>query len=778
MAAEKKTPGNVDNVPGATTNVNTNQTQNSTPHAAVQHAKAFIAYGVRILPVGADKLPLVEGFGADEPDATWPVHAFAEPYCSVGVLCGPQPGVAGAPPGTWLVCVDVDAAPGTNPALDAWLASLPETVATHRGRHLWFWAPAGTAGGPAFKRAGVAHDGMDLKSAGGYVRETTDYLAGDLASIAEMPASALEALEQGRGASKKEHGAVLAAGGEERGDDFLRAHGFDPVVVKQDAAEWLRSSAPLPTEGTGGATLMVVTGALMVGFALDDVTALELLCDVYALRAWPGEDPDETGFGHKIDEIDRHGSETWELGQLATRARNMRRTAELGLVVAAANEERIAAAGGVDHPEEDASGCHLSPLTGWPYILQKDRRFWLHQVGAAAYSDEISASELVAATYRRLYNQIGFKTRKDLDEEYIHPVTEVRNSYMTRTNTYDPATDTLTLASLRWMPAERATFHPHIDRWLRALAGPEAYPRLAQWLAACTDLTRPAPCLYISGPAELGKSLLFNGLAKLWCADAPGKLNEVVSDFNECLVTCPLVFGDEGFPAKITLDWFRDSVTGYTQRLNKKGIQKFSIPGCARYAVAANNLDGFRYLKLGSLTKDDLSAVNKRLLLIEGQYEALAAWRAFDPQRAASYEIAEHVLWLAANVELLPAGERMAAACGGGEKLTAGALISRHAEVLTCLRANLALGPGDDAQGREPLVVRPPDAPDELWVSVSRVHQRLQMVQGNRVTLSDVRSFCASYELRPVEQHKVNGVNSRWRILDAARVLTTLSDLD
>jgi hypothetical protein len=780
MSAEKKTPGDVHNVPGATTNGDTNQIQSSTPHAAVQHAKAFSAEGFRILPVGADKVPLVDGFGADEPDATWPPYAFAEPFCCVGVLCGP---CDAAPEADWLVCVDIDGDPGGNPAMLSWLATLPQTVSTHGGRHLWFWAPARTAGGPCFKRPGVAHDGLDLKSAGGYVRELTADLAAAFDSIAELPAAALAALWEHRGnggASKKEHGAEVQLSSDPcdgRGEAFLREHGFDPAVVKADAAEWLRTSAPLPTEGTGGATLMVVTGALMVGFALDDVATIELLCDVYAPRAWPDEDPDEAGFAHKIDEIDRHGSEVWETGQLATRARNMRRTAELGIVATEQRAARIEAAGGVDHPEEDTTGCHLSPLTGWPFILQKDRRFWLHRADAAAYRDEITASELVPSVARHLHNQISTLARKDLDEDFVRPVTDVRTSYMSRINTYDPTTDTLTLSALKWMPAERATFHAHIDRWLRALAG-DMYPLLAQWLAACTDLTRPAPCLYLAGPAALGKTLLFNGLAKLWGVGAPGKLNEVVSDFNECLTVCPLVFGDEGFPAKITLDWFRDSVTGYEQRVNKKGIQKFSIPGCARYAVAANNLDGFRYLKLGSLTKDDLKGVNDRLLLIECRLEAIAAWKAFDPRAAASHEIAEHVLWLAANVELLPSndGRGMAAASGGGEKLTAGALINRHSEVLSCLRANLEAG--EDAQGREPLVVQPADSPDEMWVSVSRVHQRLVMVPGNKVTLSDVRSFCSSYEVRKPEQHKVNGVNVMWRVLDAARVLATISDLD
>lgn len=775
MTHEKETPGHADIVPGVTP---TECSQISTKPNPVQQARLLIAQGFRVLPVGPDKVPLVEGFGADNPDFCCGPEWFGEPGTAVGVLCGPCPG---APPGYWLVCVDVDGDPTTCPELAEWLANLPPTLSSHGGRHLWFWAPPGTAGGPAFKRAGVAHDGLDLKSAGGYARELWTWTDSPIPeSVSILPQQSLDWLDQHRGASRRAApaAAVDAPATEGRGEAFLRAHGFDPAVVREDAVRWLQQQAPLPTDGTGGATLMVVFGALLVGFGLDDDVALDLVCDVYTPRAWPGEDPDEAGFCHKIDEIDRHGSTTFVHMQLAMAARNARRARELGEQVAAMRAAAIEAAGGIEHPEEDHSGCKLCPRTGWPWILQRDRRYWLHKIDTAEYHPEISASELVAAVHRRLPNQVLFDGRKDLEEAYIHPVTNLTADYLTKSNVYDPATDTLSLALLRWMEPERATFHSHIDMWLRALAGPR-YDALAQWLVSCTALDRPAPCLYLAGAGNLGKTLLMNGLASLWGVGKPGKLREVISDFNECLRECPLVFGDEGLPSNISFDWFRESITEYSQRLNLKGLNKFGVRGCARYAIAANNLEGFRYLKVGNLTKEDLRAIAGRLLVIECQPEAEAAWKTFNTHRAAQADIAEHVLWLAQSgtAAVTGADERMASRAAGGDLLMASVLVGRYSDILTVLRANLD-SDTDDTQGRDPLVVRPPDAPGELWVSVPRLHARLQQVSGNKTSLADVRAFCKSHELRPAEQHKVGGVNYMMRVLSADSVEASIRELD
>ncbi len=778
MTQEKETPGHANNVPGAITT----QPQNSTTPSVVQQAKALTAQGFRVLPVGPDKLPLVDGFGAEHPDFTCGPEWFGEPGTSVAILCGPCPA---APPGMQLLCIDVDSDDQEHDAMWAWVDGLPDSLTSHGGRHLYFWVPAGTRMGPAFKRPGVAHDGLDLKGPGGYAREARwDWSDPPTpAAILPLPAAALATLDGARGGAGAAPGGAAAGAGPvaivDRGADYLRQHGFDPDVVRQDAIRWLQSElAPLPTDGTGGGTLMVIFGALMVGFGLEDDVALELVCDVYAPRAWPGEEPDEEGFAHKIDEIDRLGSSTFEPLQLAVTARNARRFAELQGKRDETRAANVAAAGGIEHPSEDHSGCALSPRTGWPWILQKDRRFWLHKIDAPEYHPAVSASELTAAVYRHLPNQVLFSSRKDLESTYIRPVGKLMANYLTKANTYNPTTDTLSLALLDWMDPARATFHAHIDSWLRALAGPR-YPELAQWLVSCTALDRPAPLLYMAGEGNLGKTLLMNGLAALWGVDKPGKLREVISDFNECLEDCPLVFADEGLPSNISFDWLRESITEYSQRLNTKGIRKFSTKGCARYAVAANNFASFRYLKVGNLTKQDLRAIASRILAFECQPEAEAMWMVFDTHRAVASDIPEHILWLvqSGTAPVEPTKSRMAARAVGGELLMSSVLVGRYSEILRVLQANLE--GGEESQGRDPIAHLPKKSPGELWVSVPRLFDRMKQVDGAKVSLADVRAFCQTHQLLPdAVNHEVNGKQSRWRVLDARSVQASIEDID
>lgn len=789
---QKETPGHAVNVPGATTEQTTTpaKKQDSTELSTMQQARALSAQGFRIMPVGADKVPLVEGFGEEDPEFTCGLEWFGDPDTQVAILCGPCPA---APPGMWLVCVDVDGDPDAMSSMRDWLDALPVTQETHGGRHIWYWAPAGTRGGPAFKRAGIAHDGLDLKSVGGYAR---DRAVLDPSAIAALRVEHLDELAPHRGSGRAAPAAPVPGvpAAFDRGAEYLRSLGFDPDVVRADAADWLRSArCPLPTEGTGGATLLVVFGALMVGFGLDDDVALELVCDVYTPRAWPGEDPDEVGFAHKIDEIDRLGSAVFadKPMSLAWTARNIRGMAALEPALARAKEQRAAiveAAGGIEHPEEDLSGCQLSPRTGWPWILQKGTRYWMHKIDAAEYHHEIESNELNASLWRELGNQVASRaaSKKDLERGFVRPLKHVAPAYMRRTNTYDPETNTLHTAALRWMPATRARFHGHIDAWLRALAGPEQWPLLAQWLVSCFDLDRPAPLLYLMGDLEVGKTLLANGLASLWGVAQPGKMREVVTDFNECLSECPLVFGDEGLPEKINFDWFREAITAYAQRMNMKNLRKYSMPGCARYIVAANNLEGFRYLKVGSMSSKDLAAVQSRLLVLECQPAATSLWRAFNTHNAAQWEIAEHVLWMAdpdgGGYTVLPPTSRMAAACGGGERLTNSVLVGRYDEILHVLRGALEDAGEDDAQGRGRIAVRHPTWENAVLVSTTGLYDRTKQVDGAKVTRADVRAFCQSLahpdHPEPVQTKLLTGSNIWVRALSAGLLERSIAALD
>jgi hypothetical protein len=135
-----------------------------------------------------------------------------------------------------------------------------------------------------------------------------------------------------------------------------------------------------------------------------------------------------------------------------------------------------------------------------------------------------------------------------------------------------------------------------------------------------------------------------------------------------------------------------------------------------------------------------------------------------DTTAAASHEIAEHVLWLAQTVELQPAGERMAAAPGGGEALLVNVVAGRCAPLLDKLRLALEGGPAiADRFG----VHAPPDAPGEVWLHIPTFSTACE----HAAPRAAVREMCESFALRPAEQHKVGPTRTWWRILDRARVV-------
>jgi len=169
---------------------------------------------------------------------------------------------------------------------------------------------------------------VDLRWAGGYTCErwdwdahvTPDTLA---AAIAPLPAAALEAiLATGRPAPAAPTGDAGA------GAEYLQAKGFDPVAVLAATAAWLESpAAPLPSEGTGHATLMVVFGAVMVGWGWDAEIAQQLIEEFWNPRCAVPWTNDEiaTQFPHKAEEIERLGSEAFGELELACAWRDVER---------------------------------------------------------------------------------------------------------------------------------------------------------------------------------------------------------------------------------------------------------------------------------------------------------------------------------------------------------------------------------------------------------------------------------------------------------------------
>jgi hypothetical protein len=284
-------------------------------------ARFYSEQGFRILRMINKETPLVEGFGAENPDFTCRPDTFY-PHELVGILCGPCPAFGE----DWLLCVDRDG-PFTHEDLEAHTGPLPATLTSHGGRHAWYRVC------PSAKRdrlmqwtdvfrtkAATGGGAVDLKWAGGYACELGDWDGQfDVACIATLPESALDAILVAR-----ERPSTTSSRGEEGGPAWLTSHGLDPAKVIDWAIAYLEGEAPPAVQGgktPGHSSLLVAAGGLLVGYGLDDDTTFDLLRDVYNPRCEPPwESPElETQFQHKIDEINAKGSEAYTSLELARR---------------------------------------------------------------------------------------------------------------------------------------------------------------------------------------------------------------------------------------------------------------------------------------------------------------------------------------------------------------------------------------------------------------------------------------------------------------------------
>jgi hypothetical protein len=314
---------------------------------------------------------------------------------------------------------------------------------------------------------------------------------------------------------------------------------------------------------------------------------------------------------------------------------------------------------------------------GKPWIVQKENFFWHRQGEEGTYTDAFSKSELGVRLERDLaafiqIHTIEGKRYQDatIEKLYVMPAHETRASYMSRENTFIATTRVLTVATLKWRPLS-PTKHTDVDRWLRILGG-EDYPRLEQWIASVVGLDRPAPILYLHGDKNIGKGLLAYGLGQIW-GHSPGDFGEAISSFNGEQERTPLLFADEGFPPDLDFQRLRSMVTEHSRRINEKYRPKYTLYGCSRIFVAANNGDALRYQRTGTLTEADVDAIADRLLVIacpkKRSDEAREFLTTINTNEWANRSIAEHTLWLHENVELEPSGQRMAAQPAGGRRL-------------------------------------------------------------------------------------------------------------
>lgn len=299
------------------------------------------------------------------------------------------------------------------------------------------------------------------------------------------------------------------------------------------------------------------------------------------------------------------------------------------------------------------------------WILYKGDEFWTFfdgtYVGHRGKYDELALlDDLAPATgiplvrpTKQGWEPIGFK---ELAIMHGTSVGQVQGSYLEPRTRYDAPSRTLveSVAPLRRLePLE----DPRVGAWLQLLGGEP----LLDWLAVCPDLRRAAPALVLVGAANVGKSLLAQGLAYLWSTEGPTDMTDAMGSFDENLLKCPLVFGDEKIPkdhkGRAKTEELRTMITRQRQTIRRKHRPNYEVAGALRVMVAANNTEAL--WGNSRFTQDDIKALAQRVVYIEPNPEAEAYLADHHPGENLWAErdmISRHVLWLQANRAVSGAG--------------------------------------------------------------------------------------------------------------------------
>jgi len=305
------------------------------------------------------------------------------------------------------------------------------------------------------------------------------------------------------------------------------------------------------------------------------------------------------------------------------------------------------------------------------WLVQKGTSFWF-LTSAGEHEGPYTKDEALAAAGKiltrapiRLYDatQNGYRYRSltDLIRDHGSIAAKVNASLSAQVTTFDPQTRILEEAVVPIRKELSATFSPEIDGWLKTF-GP-AYPKLVDWLSCASDLTKSLCAIYFDGPKEVGKTLFALGVARIWTEGGCAEVEQVLNNFNEELVRCPLVFADEDIPKHFggqSASAKLRALLGIKERtLKRKYLSNSNLTGALRLVLAANNeglLDD-----LDAQSTADLEAIAQRFFYVNAGKEPIAYLARFAKQTLESWAtrgIAEHALWLAENHVVEKPGRR------------------------------------------------------------------------------------------------------------------------
>jgi hypothetical protein len=297
------------------------------------------------------------------------------------------------------------------------------------------------------------------------------------------------------------------------------------------------------------------------------------------------------------------------------------------------------------------------------WIIQRGESFYVFVGGR--YSRPVMRGELDVSLPRdlsrapvALERQTGTNgdssrraTTQEILGDYCSVARGVRASLSLQRSFYDPGTQTFHEAVCPLIPIE-PTFHQEIADWLEFLGGNNV-KGLLDFVASVSRLERQSGALILQGEKGTGKTLLANGLARLWGAQAPSRLDVALSSFNDTIIGCPLLFADEKLPDRpgITAE-LRDLLGSPARTLSRKFMPSAVLEGSVRLIIASNNENIFSNAE--DLSVADMAAVAARFIYITpspgaAQYLIKLGGPPVVNQWIHRNMIAEHAMWLRDN---------------------------------------------------------------------------------------------------------------------------------
>ena len=299
------------------------------------------------------------------------------------------------------------------------------------------------------------------------------------------------------------------------------------------------------------------------------------------------------------------------------------------------------------------------------WIIQKGLSFYVYVNGD--YQLPLSANELDQSLHRDLSPAVanGFvkldttsakgEPRKKTTKEILADYCSVARTVVARLDLgysyYEESTQTFYEAPcpIRPLTPQRDT---NVEIWLKLLGGKKS-DLLLDWIATVTNLERQSSALYIQGKAGTGKSVLSQGLARLWHQGSPTELIRVLGDWTADISRCPLIVADEQIPQSFkgqrSSAELRALIGNSSRTLTRKYAHNADLVGAIRLVLSANNADMLVFEE--SLSQADLEAVAGRFLHITcNSTDGDAAKSFLDSIDTKGWVdddiIAKHALWL------------------------------------------------------------------------------------------------------------------------------------